>query len=230
MASVTDAITLPEPFASLDRATLTFGPSPIHILPNLTKHLASTGKNQIYAKREDVNSALAYGGNKTRKLEYLLPDALSKGATHLVSIGGIQSNHTRQVAAVAAASSLKSKLIHVHWAAWENQHYADVGNNQLSGLIGAQRIMDGHDCQIADTDEDAPAVKKVLDEIRSAGGLPYWIPAGASMHPLGGLGFARWAYEVAQQETAVGVFFDTVIVCAVTDCKVYGCKDWVERR
>jgi hypothetical protein len=78
------------------RYPLTFGPSPVHQLDRLTKHL---GGATIWAKREDANSGLAFGGNKTRKLEYLIPDALAKGADTLVSIGGVQSNHTRQVAA-----------------------------------------------------------------------------------------------------------------------------------
>ena len=69
-------------------------------------------------KREDVNSGLAFGGNKTRKLEYLVPDALAKGADTLVSIGGVQSNHTRQVAAVAAHLGMKAVLVQEHWVDW----------------------------------------------------------------------------------------------------------------
>ena len=79
------------------RYPLMFGPSPVHRLDRLSAHL---GGATAWAKREDCNSGLAYGGNKVRKLEYLVPDALARGATHLVSIGGVQSNHTRQVAAV----------------------------------------------------------------------------------------------------------------------------------
>src|SRR6202008_4798502 len=80
------------------RYPLTFGPSPVHRLDRLTAHL---GGAAIWAKREDCNSGLAFGGNKTRKLEYLVPDALAQGCDTLVSIGGIQSNQTRQVAPVA---------------------------------------------------------------------------------------------------------------------------------
>ena len=89
------------------RYPLLFGPSPVHRLDRLSDHL---GGASIWAKREDCNSGLAFGGNKTRKLEYLVPDALAQGATHLVSIGGVQSNHTRQVAAVAAKLGLKARL------------------------------------------------------------------------------------------------------------------------
>ena len=81
------------------RTNLRFGPSPVHWLDRLTAHL---GGATVWAKRDDVNSGLAFGGNKTRKLEYLVADALAQGCDTLVSIGGVQSNHTRQVAAVAA--------------------------------------------------------------------------------------------------------------------------------
>ena len=90
---------------SFPKTILTFGRSPIHRLDRLTAHLG--GDVEIWAKREDVNSGLAYGGNKTRKLEYLVADALAQGCDTLVSIGGVQSNHTRQVAAVSAHLGLK---------------------------------------------------------------------------------------------------------------------------
>ena len=99
------------------RYPLTFGPSPVHPLDRLTKHL---GGATVWAKREDCNSGLAYGGNKIRKLEYLVPDALAKGADTLVSIGGIQSNHTRQVAAVAAKLGLKCRLVQEKWVDWDD--------------------------------------------------------------------------------------------------------------
>ncbi|HZC14763.1 MAG TPA: pyridoxal-phosphate dependent enzyme, partial [Thermoleophilaceae bacterium] len=83
---------------SFARQPLMFGPSPIHRLERLSAHL---GGAELWAKRDDCNSGLAYGGNKTRKLEYLVADALAQGCDTLVSIGGVQSNHTRQVAAVA---------------------------------------------------------------------------------------------------------------------------------
>lgn len=84
-----------------ERYPLLFGPSPLHRLERLTEHL---GGANVWAKREDCNSGIAYGGNKTRKLEYLVADALARGCDTLVSIGGVQSNHTRQIAAVAAGS------------------------------------------------------------------------------------------------------------------------------
>src|SRR5580698_8487643 len=186
-----------------------FGPSPVHRLDRLTEHL---GGAAIWAKREDCNSGLAYGGNKTRKLEYLVPDALAQGATHLVSIGGVQSNHTRQVAAVAAKLGLKARLVQESWVDWPDSVNDRVGNILLSRIMGAEveLVEAGFGIGVKSSWEQA------LDDVRAAGGLPYAIPAGASDHRLGGLGFANWAYEVRQQEQQLGLFFDTIIVCSVT--------------
>src|SRR5271168_5085977 len=95
--------------SKFERYPLTFGPSPIERLPRLTAHLGDDV--QIFAKRDDCNSGLAFGGNKLRKLEYIIPDAIASNADALVSIGGVQSNHTRMVAAVAAKISMKCKLV-----------------------------------------------------------------------------------------------------------------------
>jgi 1-aminocyclopropane-1-carboxylate deaminase len=191
------------------RYPLLFGPSPIHRLDRLTQHL---GGAALWAKREDCNSGLAFGGNKTRKLEYLVPDALARGATHLVSIGGVQSNHTRQVAAVAAKVGLRARLIQESWVDWPDAVNDRVGNIMLSRIMGAQ-------IELVDA-EFGIGVKasweRALEDVRAGGGIPYPIPAGASDHPLGGLGFANWADEVAEQEEQLGVFFDTIIVCSVT--------------
>ncbi len=192
------------------RVDLLFGPSPVHPLPRLSERLG--GRVEIWAKREDCNSGLAYGGNKTRKLEYLAADALAQGCDTLVSIGGVQSNHTRQVAAVAARLGLKCVLVQEHWVEWDDPNYETVGNILLSRIMGADvRLVDaGFDIAFRPSWQDA------LDSVVAAGGKPYPIPAGGSDHPLGGLGFARWAEEVAQQEDELGVFFDTVVVCSVT--------------
>ena len=202
-------VILPEPFASIPRHELTFGPSPIHALPRIS---AALGKVDIYAKREDCNSALAYGGNKTRKLEYLVPEALNQGCDTLVSIGGYQSNHTRQVAGVAAKLGLRAKLVQEKWVPHEDVGNDKIGNIQLSRLMGADVRLDAAGFGI----EHKETLKKLQQEVESQGGKPYYIPAGASDHPLGGLGFARWAFEVRQQELQMSVFFDTIIVCAVT--------------
>jgi 1-aminocyclopropane-1-carboxylate deaminase len=192
------------------REHLLFGPSPVHPLPRLTEHLG--GAVRLWAKREDCNSGLAYGGNKTRKLEYVVADALAQGADTLVSIGGVQSNHTRQVAAVAARLGLGCVLVQESWVDWPDAVYDRVGNIQLSRLLGAEvRLVDaGFGIEFKESWENA------LEEVRARGGRPYAIPAGASDHRLGGLGFANWAREVERQERELGVFFDTIVVCSVT--------------
>ncbi|AVT35814.1 1-aminocyclopropane-1-carboxylate deaminase [Plantactinospora sp. BB1] len=191
------------------RHRLTFGPSPVHPLPRLTAHL---GGASIWAKREDCNAGLAYGGNKTRKLEYIVPDALAQGADTLVSIGGYQSNHTRQVAAVAASLGMKAVLVQENWVDWPDCVSDRVGNIMLSRIMGAEVRLDPAGFGIGFKD----SWKRAIEDVRDRGGRPYPIPAGASDHRLGGLGFANWAYEVEQQERELGVFFDTIVVCAVT--------------
>src|SRR5665811_906045 len=103
------------------REPLLFGPSPIHPLPRLSEALG--GQVEIWAKREDCDSGIAYGGNKVRKLEYLVAEALDTGCDTLVSIGGIQSNHTRQVAAVAARLGLGCVLVQERWVDWPDAVY-----------------------------------------------------------------------------------------------------------
>jgi 1-aminocyclopropane-1-carboxylate deaminase len=191
------------------RQPLTFGPSPIHPLRRLSEHL---GGAQIWAKREDCNAGLAYGGNKTRKLEYLVPDALAQGADTLVSIGGYQSNHTRQVAAVAAHLGLDCVLVQEKWVDWPDALNDRVGNIMLSRIMGAEVRLDAAGFGIGFKE----SWERALEDVRERGGTPYAIPAGASDHRLGGLGFARWAEEVAEQERELGIFFDTIVVCSVT--------------
>jgi 1-aminocyclopropane-1-carboxylate deaminase len=197
------------PLEDFPRYPLLFGPSPVHPLERLTEHL---GGARIWAKREDCNSGLAYGGNKTRKLEYIAPDVLAEGADTLVSIGGYESNHTRQVAALAARMGLKAVLVQERWVDWPDCVNDRVGNIMLSRIMGAEVRLDpsGFGIGFKDSWNDA------MEDVRRRGGTPYGIPAGASDHRLGGLGFANWAEEVAQQEKELGVFFDTVVVCSVT--------------
>ncbi len=195
--------------ADFPRYPLLFGPSPVHKLNRLTEQL---GGAAVWAKREDVNSGIAFGGNKTRKLEYLVADALAQGCDTLVSIGGVQSNHTRQVAAVAAHVGLKCILLQEKWVEWPDSVYDKVGNILISRLAGAdvRLVRAGFGIGFKQSWEAA------LAEVSAAGGRPYAIPAGASDHPLGGLGFANWAHELAAQEAELGIFFDTIIVCSVT--------------
>jgi 1-aminocyclopropane-1-carboxylate deaminase len=196
--------------ADYPRVELLFGPSPVHRLERLTEHLG--GDVSLWAKREDCNSGLAYGGNKTRKLEYLAADALAQGCDTLVSIGGVQSNHTRQVAAVAARLGLGCVLVQEHWVEWDDPSYERVGNILLSRIMGADVLLSDAGFDIG----FRPSWEEALASVEASGGMPYAIPAGASDHPLGGHGFARWAAEVAEQEAELGIFFDTIVVCSVT--------------
>ena len=193
-----------------ERYPLTFGPTPIEKLPRLGAHLG--GKVEIFAKREDCNSGLAFGGNKLRKLEYIIPDAIASNADTLVSIGGVQSNHTRMVAAVAAKIGMKCRLVQESWVPHEDAVYDRVGNILLSRLMGADvRLVDeGFDIGIRQSFEDA------LQDVKAKGGKPYAIPAGASVHKFGGLGYVGFAEEVRAQEQALGFAFDAIVVCTVT--------------
>ena len=195
---------------SFPKVDLLFGKSPIHKLERLTQHLG--GQVEIWAKREDCNSGLAYGGNKTRKLEYLAADALAQGCDTLVSIGGVQSNHTRQVAATAAHLGMKAVLVQEHWVEWNEVNYEKTGNILLSRVMGAEVRLDPAGFDIG----FRASWEKAIQDVKDRGGKPYPIPAGASDHELGGHGFAGWAFEVEDQERELGIKFDKVIVCTVT--------------
>ncbi len=195
---------------NFERYPLTFGPTPIEYLERLTQTL---GNNvEIWAKRDDCNSGLALGGNKLRKLEYIVPDAIAAGADTLVSIGGVQSNHTRQVAAVAAKLGMKCRLVQESWVPHEDAVYDRVGNIMLTRLMGADSRVtkDGFDIGIRKSWEAA------IEEVKEQGGVPYGIPAGASVHKYGGLGYVGFAEEVRAQEDQLGFRFDFVVVCVVT--------------
>ncbi len=193
-----------------DRYPLTFGPTPIERLDRLSAHLG--GGVEIYAKREDCNSGLAFGGNKLRKLEYIVPDAIASNADTLVTIGGVQSNHTRQVAAVAAKLGMKCRLVQESWVPFPDAVYDRVGNILMSRVMGAEieLVDEGFDIGIRESWERA------LEDVRAKGGNPYPIPAGASVHKYGGLGYVGFAEEVRAQEAGLGFTFDYVIVCTVT--------------
>ena len=192
------------------RYALTFGPTPVERLPRLSQ--AAGGDVEIWAKRDDCNSGLAFGGNKLRKLEYIVPDIIASNADTLVSIGGVQSNHTRMVAATAAKLGLKCRIVQESWVPHEDAVYDRVGNILLTRLMGADsRIVDdGFDIGIRKSWEDA------IDDVKKSGGKPYAIPAGASVHKLGGLGYVGFAEELREQEKQLGFAFDFIVVCVVT--------------
>jgi len=193
-----------------EKYSLTFGPTPIEALPRLSAHLG--GDVELYAKREDCNSGLAFGGNKVRKMEYIIPDAIKSGADTLVTIGGVQSNHTRQVAAIAAKIGMKCRLVQESWVPFNDAVYDRVGNILMSRVMGAEieLVDEGFDIGIRESWEAA------LKDVKAKGGTPYAIPAGASVHKYGGLGFVGFAEEVRAQEAELGFKFDYVVVCTVT--------------
>ena len=195
---------------AFERYPLTFGTTAIEHLPRLTEAVGAGV--EFYAKRDDCNSGLAFGGNKLRKLEYIVPDAIASGADTLVSIGGVQSNHTRMVAATAAKIGMRCVVIQEKWVPHYDAIYDRVGNIMLTRLMGADSrlVDDGFDIGIRKSWEDA--IKSVED----AGGKPYAIPAGASVHKYGALGYIGFAEEVAEQEAELGFAFDYIVVCVVT--------------
>lgn len=198
---------------------LTFGPSPISHFKNLAKALG--GDVEIYAKREDCNSGLAFGGNKLRKLEYIVPEILEGGYDTLVSIGGIQSNQTRMVAATAAHLGLECVLVQENWVPVPEKevgNYDKVGNIELSRIMGAdvKLVPDGFDIGIRKSYVDT------LQELTDKGKKPYAVPAGCSEHPYGGLGFVNFADEVVAQEKELGFKFDKIVVCCVTGSSYAG--------
>jgi 1-aminocyclopropane-1-carboxylate deaminase len=195
---------------NFERYPLTFGPTPIEKLERLSAHLG--GGVEIYAKREDCNSGLAFGGNKLRKLEYIVPDAIASGADTLVSIGGVQSNHTRLVAATAAKIGMKCRLVQESWVPHDDAVYDRVGNILLSRVMGAevQLVDEGFDIGIR------TSWRAAIEDVKAKGGKPYPIPAGASVHRLGGLGYVGFAEEVRAQEAQLGLRFGYIVVCTVT--------------
>src|SRR5262249_50769618 len=152
------------------------------------------------------------GGNKLRKLDYIVPDAIESNADTLVSIGGVQSNHTRMVAATAAKIGMKCRLVQESWVPHEDAVYDRVGNIMLSRIMGAevQLVDEGFDIGIRDSWQAA------IEDIKAKGGKPYGIPAGPSVQNYGGVGYVAFAEEGRAQERQLGFSFDYVIVCTVT--------------
>jgi len=191
--------------ASKPRFHLAQLPTPMHRLDNFGAQL---GGPQLWIKRDDL-TGLEGGGNKTRKLEFLVGDALDKGADMLVTAGAIQSNHTRQTAAAAAKSNLQCALLHFAWTKDAGPMYRQVGNLLFSSLMGAELYLDETERPI----EDQGPLSEFCAKLESLGHQPYLVPAGASEHPLGSLGYMNCAAEIAAQSRELGVHFDFVIHC-----------------
>jgi len=180
------------------RVPLAFAPTPLEHLPNLTKALAGPG---IWIKRDDC-TGFALGGNKVRKLEFLMAEAQAEGATVIVTAGGTQSNHVRQTA--AAASRLGMACHCVLERVRTDELYETNGNALLDYLFGAQpRFID------KDADMDA-AIAALADELTQAGETVYVVPVGGS-NALGALGYVACAFEMAEQFREQGVHPDLIV-------------------
>ncbi|CAG7556287.1 unnamed protein product [Fusarium equiseti] len=194
-------VNLPSPFREIDRVQLTFDrPTDIEPLSRITESFNS--KVKLWIAREDRNSGLAFSGNKVRKLEYVLADALAQGADTIVTTGGIQSNHMCQTSAAAARLGFQVALYPEDRVASDDKEYRYLGNIQANGILGAETFP-------ADTSEST-----VMETLKSRERKPYFIPPGASYHPLGGLGYARWVFDLLEQEEKLDVTFDAITLVA----------------
>jgi 1-aminocyclopropane-1-carboxylate deaminase len=187
------------------RTRLACLPTPLHPLRRLSSEL---GGPELWIKRDDL-SGLAGGGNKTRKLEFLVADALQFGSTVLVTVGAIQSNHTRQTAAAAARVGLDCVLLHNNWVPATGSSYRRVGNVLLSDLLGAHLYYDPAERAVGDEGK----LGALAEHLRTEGHVPYVIPCGASDHRLGGFGYVACAAEIALQAQDLGLEFDYVVHC-----------------
>jgi len=176
-------------------------PTPLEPLPALTRAL---GGPEIWVKRDDC-TGLAGGGNKARKLEYLLAEALSLGADTIVTAGGIQSNHARQTAAAAARLGLRCILVLTDSVPGRSPAYHRNGNLLLDRLFGAEiRFFDG------DTDPDR-VMAEIAASCEAEGGRPYVIPVGGS-NAVGAKAYVAAADEAYEQATALGLSFSHVVL------------------
>ncbi|MGI9415603.1 MAG: 1-aminocyclopropane-1-carboxylate deaminase/D-cysteine desulfhydrase [Hyphomicrobiales bacterium] len=190
---------------ALPRFLLAQLPTPVQPLRNFGELL---GGPELWMKRDDL-TGLTGGGNKTRKLEFLVGDALLQGADMLVTVGAIQSNHTRQTAAAAAKAGLKCALLHCAWTKDAGPAYRQVGNVLLSHLMGADLYVDESERPI----EDQGPLEEFMAQLKAQGHTPYLIPGGASEHRLGSMGYIGCAAELARQTAEIGLAFDYLVHC-----------------
>lgn len=187
-------------FNAYPRVEICHGPTPIESLPRLSKRL----NTELLIKRDDC-TGLAGGGNKTRKLEYLIADAQRLNADTLITIGGFQSNHARQTAAAAAKLGFDCELILQGVDGVPSKNYADNGNVLLDQLLGANihRIGQEGDCdQYCD---------ELVMSLQQQGKTPYVIPVGGS-NTIGSLGYVRCGIELAAQLSESDLLVDHIVL------------------
>lgn len=184
------------------RVKLIGAPTPIEFLPRFSDKMG----REIYIKRDDL-TPIALGGNKLRKLEFLLADALQQGADVLLTAGAIQSNHVRQTAAVAAKFGLKCMALLDNPIESEERAYLQGGNRQLSQLFGAELVM------VANLEDVEAQLEKQSEYLQAQGFRPYTIiPGGSSV--IGTLGYMACASEIAQQQADNVTDFSSVVVAS----------------
>ncbi|RMX03560.1 D-cysteine desulfhydrase [Corticibacter populi] len=182
------------------RVKLTQAPTPLQPLARLT---ALLGGPNLYIKRDD-NTGLALGGNKTRKLEFLIGEALARKATHIVTQGAVQSNHVRQTVAAAALHGLKATVLLEERVAEADAIYRENGNVLLDQIFGASI-----EYRPAGLDMNQELVA-VGERLRAAGEEPYLIPGGGS-NPVGALGYVESAQELIAQANDRQLRIDHVV-------------------
>ena len=182
------------------RVRLAHLPTPLEFLPRLTQHL---GGPRIFVKRDDC-TGLGTGGNKTRKLEFLMADAQQQGATTVITQGAVQSNHARQTAAAACRLGMKCELVFEKRVTDPTEPYMESGNVFLDHMFGApiREVEKGSDMNAA--------MEEVADELREQGETPYIIPGGGS-NPIGALGYVGCALEIVEQCSERDIVPDRIV-------------------
>ena len=190
-------------YAQFARVDLCHQPTPIEPMERLQEQLSAP---QLFIKRDDC-TGLATGGNKTRKLEFLLGEALLQGADTLVTQGAVQSNHVRQTAAAACKFGLKCHALLERRVADAASDYESTGNVFLDELFGATL-----EFRPAGLDMNAEA-EALCQRLRADGAKPYFIPGGGS-NAIGALGYASCAQEIGVQSHELGIDFDYLVVAS----------------
>lgn len=201
-----DTETLPRNTASIDfdcfpQTSLCHRPTPIESMPRLTELL---GGPRLFIKRDDC-TGLAMGGNKTRKLEFLVGEAMQEKADMLITQGAVQSNHVRQTAAAACKVGMKCHVLLERRVPDRDSSYEETGNVLLDNLFGAT-----YEFRPSGLDMNAEALA-VSENMRANGHRPYFIPGGGS-NATGALGYARCAQEIAEHTRATGETFDWLVM------------------
>ena len=199
-----------KPAARAERLPLAHLPTPLEPLERLSREL---GGPRIWIKRDDC-TGLAGGGNKTRKLEFLLGDALVRGADTMMTVGAAQSNHARQTAAACARLGLRCELFLEELAPGRGESYGHSGNVLLDRILGAKlHIIPGASNAETTMEERAEA-------LRGEGRRPYAIPVGGS-NAVGALGYVECARELSAQAHEMSLRIDAVVHASASDKEDY---------